>query len=82
MGSLVGKMTPEAIKSALKSLPSGSNTLDSASNDAMGRVERQNPDHHNLAKRPLVWITYAQRLLHVEGIQHALATELGKSHLD
>ena len=82
MDSLVGKMTPKVIKSALKSLLSGSNALDSACNDAMERIERQNPDHRNLAKRTLMWITYAQRLLHVEEIQHALATELGKSDLD
>ncbi|KAK3168324.1 hypothetical protein OEA41_004771 [Lepraria neglecta] len=75
-------MTPKAIKTALKSLPSGSNALDSACNDAMERIERQNPDHRYLAKRTLMWITYAQRLPHVEEIQHALATELGKSDLD
>ena len=29
-----------------------------------------------------MWITYAQRLLHMEEIQHGPATELGKSDLD
>ncbi len=80
--SLVGQKTPKAIKGALDNLSRGSDSLDSAYEEAMKRIEDQHPASRDLAKRTLLWITYGQRSLSVAEMQQAVAIELGESDLD
>ncbi|KFZ23699.1 hypothetical protein V502_01827 [Pseudogymnoascus sp. VKM F-4520 (FW-2644)] len=82
LDSLIGKRSPKAVRTALKSLPSGSNAYDDAYKDAMLRIEGQLLDKKDLAWQVLSWITCAKRPLTVSELQHALAIELGDSNLD
>ena len=80
--SLVGYKTPRAIKDSLNKLSRGAGSLDSAYDDAMKRIEKQDQPSRELAIRTLSWITQGQRLLSVAEIQQAVAIELGDSDLD
>ena len=80
--SLVGHRTPKAIKGALDKISGGSGSLDSAYDDAMKRIEDQDPASRELAKKTLLWISQGQRLLSVAEMQQAVAIELGDSDLD
>ncbi|OBT86225.1 hypothetical protein VE02_05891 [Pseudogymnoascus sp. 03VT05] len=82
LDSLIGKRSPKAVRTALKSLPSGSNAYDDAYKDAMIRMEGQLLDQKDLAWQVLSWITCAKRPLTMVELQHALAIELGESSLD
>ncbi|OBT58034.1 hypothetical protein VE04_01415 [Pseudogymnoascus sp. 24MN13] len=82
LDSLIGKRSPKAVRTALKSLPSGSNAYDEAYKDAMIRIEGQLLDQKGLAWQVLSWITCAKRPLTMVELQHALAIELGESSLD
>jgi hypothetical protein len=70
------------INSALQALPRGEEALDQAYREAKDRIDGQRQGFCDLAKRVLSWITYAQRLLTTEELQHALAVEIGKLELD
>ena len=78
MDSLKYKTTRKAIKLAIQNLPKG---LDTAYSDAIERIEAQVPDHLELAKQILSWITHAPRPLSVMELQHALAVEVGETEL-
>ena len=80
--SLIGKRSPKAIRAALKNLASGSRAYDHAYEDAMERINGQIKDQEELAKQVLSWITCAKRPLATIELQHALAVEIGESHLD
>lgn len=67
---------------ALEELPRGSNALDQAYEEAMGRIQTQQTGFQNLAIRVLVWVTCARRPLTTLELQHALAVEDGESSLD
>ncbi|KFX94529.1 hypothetical protein V490_04313 [Pseudogymnoascus sp. VKM F-3557] len=82
LDSLNGKRSPKAVRTALKSLPSGSNAYDDAYKDAMIRIEGQLLDQKDLAWQVLSWITCAKRPLTMSELQHALAIELGETSLD
>ena len=82
LDSLVGKTNLKAIKRALNHLPTGSDALDSAYKDAIDRIESQSPERCNLAKKALIWITYAKELLSIKELEQAVAIELGQSDLD
>ncbi|KFY57531.1 hypothetical protein V497_05496 [Pseudogymnoascus sp. VKM F-4516 (FW-969)] len=82
LDSLNGKRSPKAVRTALKSLPSGSNAYDDAYKDAMIRIEGQLLDQKDLAWQVLSWITCAKRPLTMSELQHALAIELGEISLD
>ncbi|KFY29750.1 hypothetical protein V493_02257 [Pseudogymnoascus sp. VKM F-4281 (FW-2241)] len=82
LDSLIGKRSPKAVRTALKSLPSGSNAYDDAYKDAMARIEGQLLDQKDLARQVLSWITGAKRPLTTSELQHALAIELDESSLD
>ena len=56
--------------------------LDYAYKGALDRINGQMRGYRDLARRALSWITYAQRLLTTEELQHALAIEPGESSLD
>lgn len=82
LDSLKDKTSPKLIKKALEALPKGSNALDLAYNGAMQRIEDQLEGFRLLAKQLLGWLTYSQRLMNVQEVQHALAIEPGAPDFD
>ncbi|RSL75948.1 hypothetical protein CEP51_010422 [Fusarium floridanum] len=80
--SLIGKMTAKAIRRTLESLPTGSDAYDSAYEEVMNRIEDQNKDKRDMAKKALLWITCAKWRLTKPELQEALAVELGETKLD
>ncbi|KAL8686003.1 MAG: hypothetical protein Q9218_007413 [Villophora microphyllina] len=82
LGSLSGKTTTKAVKTALRSMPKGSDVLHLAYVEALGRIEAQQPDMQHLAKQVMYWITCAARQLSASELQEALAVEEGTSELD
>src|SRR5882762_4311390 len=78
----MGKITEDDIRIALDRLPTGSEAYDHAYKSAMERIEEQDTDGKGLAKRVLLWITCARRPLTTTELQHALATEAGKSEFN
>mgnify|MGYP001577580672 CR=1 FL=1 len=51
LDSLIGMRSPRAIRTALKTLPTGSNAYDCAYEDAMERIEGQGKIQEGLAKQ-------------------------------
>lgn len=82
MDSLRDKTSSKLIRKALEILPKGSDALDLAYHGAMQRVEDQMEGVRVLAKQLLGWLTYSERLMTVEEIQHALAVEPGTPDFD
>ena len=80
--TLVGHKTVKAIKGTLAKLSKGAGSLDLAYDDAMKRIEDQDSDDRNLAKKTLLWISQGQRPLTGAEMQQAVAIELGDSDLD
>jgi hypothetical protein len=73
LDSLMGKTTESDVRTALESLPTGSDAYDQAYEDAMERITAQGADGEMLAKQVLSWITCAKRPLITAELQHALA---------
>lgn len=63
-------------------LPKGSKALDKAYKGAMQRIEDQLEGFKFLAKKVLGWLTYAERLMTITEIRHAIAVELGEQRFD
>ncbi|PCG99584.1 Hypothetical protein PENO1_002190 [Penicillium occitanis (nom. inval.)] len=82
LGSLKGKSSPKAIRTALRKLHTGSEAYDHAYKDAMERIEQQGTEKKDLAKNILSWITCAKRRLTIDELVHAVAVEIGLSYLD
>lgn len=82
LDSLRDKTSSKMVKKALNMLPKGSKALDLAYHGAMQRVEDQLEDERFIAKQLLGWLTYSERLMTVEEVQHALAIEPGTSDFD
>jgi GPI inositol-deacylase-like protein len=89
--SLVYKTTPRAIRLALGELEievgksnddNISKTLDRAYTQTMERIEVQAPEHRELARQVLSWITCAKRRLTSPELQHAIAVEVDRCELD
>jgi hypothetical protein len=78
----MGKRSPKAIRTALKSLPPGSEAYDCAYKEAMERIKGQIADFQEAAKQILSWITCAKRSLITLELRHALAVKAGESDLD
>jgi len=57
-------------------------TLDRAYVQAMERIEAQAPEHRDLARQVLLWITCAKRRLTSSELQHAIAIEVNNDELD
>ncbi|KAI9034798.1 uncharacterized protein KD926_005463, partial [Aspergillus affinis] len=79
---LIGQRSLASARTALKSLPTGSEAYNKAYENAMARVEGQNEKRAYLAKEVLLWITFAKRTLFARELQHALAVEVRKHKLD
>ena len=75
----MSKNNRKAIRDALNHLPKG---LDGTYAEAMTRIEGQNPEDSELAKKVLSWISYAFRPLSITELQHALAVETGHAEID
>ena len=76
MDSIAHKTDRRAVRRALENLPSDINIM---YNEVMARIEAQNPDDRELAKRVLSWVSYARRPLRTIELQHALAVEEGNT---
>ena len=77
LNSLMKKTTEYDIRNALERLPTGCEAYDQAYEEAMVRIENQDPDGKELAKRILLWIVCARRPLMTRELQHALAVKTG-----
>lgn len=75
----MGKLNTADVRKALEILPKG---IDDTYHEAMERIERQDAERRELAKRVLLWITFAFQPLSVKALQHALAVELDTASLD
>lgn len=63
-------------------LPKGFKALDKAYEGAMQRIDGQMEGFRLLAKEVLGWLTYAERLMSITELQHAIAIELGEKEFD
>jgi ankyrin repeat protein len=82
LSSLKGKSSPKAIRTALRTLHTGSDAYDHAYKDAMERIEQQGMEKRDLARNILSWITCAKRQLKINELLHAVAVEVGLPYLD
>jgi Ankyrin repeats (many copies) len=82
MDSLLSKPTCGDIKLALKNMPRGIGGLDTMYEQAMKRINDQEEDLRELAKKVLSWVTHAKRPLTTIELQHALAVKDGAVELD
>lgn len=67
------------VRRKLQTLPT---TLVGTYDEAMRRIEVQEPDHQSIALKTLAWVSYAFRSLSLGELQHALAIEPGRVELD
>ncbi|KAH7231109.1 hypothetical protein BKA59DRAFT_409338, partial [Fusarium tricinctum] len=91
LGSLDDKLTPKAIRNALKDFQRQNlgpdrdkklYLLSEAYDQTMKRIKGQKTDLKELAMRVLSWITCAKRPLTTLELQHALAVEVGEPEFD
>jgi hypothetical protein len=80
--SLQDKQTTKAVKTSLAKLTKGAAALDVAYAEAIQRIEGQLEGHRELAKRVLLWITFAKRPLTTTEICCALAVEPEETEID
>lgn len=67
------------VRNKLRALPT---TLKGTYDDAMERIENQEPDHRRIALKAMAWVCYAFRALSLKELQHVLAVEPGDTSLD
>ncbi|KAJ7270980.1 ankyrin repeat-containing domain protein [Mycena rebaudengoi] len=77
--SLATKSTVKAVREALQSLPED---LEHTYDEAMERIEAQNKDDREIARRTLIWVAYAKRPLTLFQLQEALAINPDSKALD
>ncbi|KAL7943334.1 ankyrin repeat-containing domain protein [Trichoderma barbatum] len=86
--SLVGKRSPESLRTALRDLrhasssPDRSKVLDEAYDKSMERIQQLNGDLPRDALLILSWIVKARRQIKLAEIKEALAVEMGASKLN
>ena len=78
METLARKNTRRNIRKALLKLPE---EIDGVYREAMQTIERQSPEDTNLAKKVLLWTTFAVRPLNIQELQRAVAIELEDKEL-
>jgi len=71
-----------SIKHVRKKLQSLPKTLVGTYDEAMQRIEAQEPEHCSIAMKTLAWVSYAFRSLSLGELQHALAIEPESTRLD
>jgi ankyrin repeat protein len=82
MNSLVPKLNVKKVKTALKTLPQGSDAYDIAYTAAMDRISAQGKEASEMAKKTLSWILCARRPLSTLELLHALAVEVDETEID
>jgi ankyrin repeat protein len=82
MDSFKNKLTVREVKTAMRSLPKGSDAYDVAYTAAMERIFAQGKESSEMAKRILSWILCARRPLRTLELLHALAVEVGDTEVD
>jgi len=80
--SLTGKTTPKSIRLELEKMEIGTDALSKAYDDTMRRIDSQEKDIRELAKKILSWIFYARRLLTINELLHAMGVGPEASRLD
>ncbi|UZP40120.1 hypothetical protein NXS19_007936 [Fusarium pseudograminearum] len=71
----------KGISNFLENLPTGLRAYTDAYEKTIQRIRNQGQKHRDLAKRALVWLTFAQEPLSKEAFRYALSVEDGMSHL-
>lgn len=74
--SLKSKSTIQKVKTALQSLPSGSNVKESTNKtyeELMQRIEQQEDDSRALARHALTWVVFVHSPVTISGLLHAVA---------
>ena len=79
LGSLAKKNNKKDVRLSLQKLPE---KLDDIYADAIRRISSQDEEDVQLAKRTLMWISFAKRRLSIIELRHALAIEPGAMELD
>src|SRR5580700_4044077 len=79
MDSLAKKHSRRDVRLALKSLPK---ELDEIYAETLRRIENQEEDDSQLAKKTLCWISFAMKPLTIREIQHAIAVTRGDTDFD
>ncbi|KAJ7152700.1 ankyrin repeat-containing domain protein [Mycena crocata] len=79
MDSFATKNTIKALRVALNNIPKD---IEHTYNEAMERIDRQNIDDRNIARRILTWVANAKRPLSFVELQEALAVELNDVAFD
>jgi hypothetical protein len=77
--SLARKHNRRDVRVALETLPK---ELNETYDEIMGRINDQQTEDVELANRVLMWISYAQRPLHVPELQYAVAVTPSSTELD
>ncbi|KAL9020272.1 MAG: hypothetical protein Q9185_002452 [Variospora sp. 1 TL-2023] len=67
------------VRNKLRTLPT---TLKGTYDNALERIENQEPEHRRVAFKTMAWVCYAFRALSLKELQHALAVEPGDTMLD
>lgn len=80
--ALIGKTSRKAINKTLDNLSTALGTYDRIYQDAMQRINDQEREQADLAKRALCWIAFGKELFSVRRLQYALAIEENSSALD
>lgn len=80
--TIISKPTEGHIKAALQALGKGKAALDKTYEDAIKRIDSQEPDSRNLARQILAWIVHSKRPLSTSELRHALAVRKGTTKLD
>jgi hypothetical protein len=78
INSLTGKISPKAVRLALRKLPSGSEAYYEAYKDIMERTKAQCPESKSLAEQVIIWVTFPKWALTTLELQHAQAIEEGR----
>jgi hypothetical protein len=79
MDSLSSKQTPNAVRKALQTLPTG---VFEMYDDVLQRIEDQNADDSQLAKRTLMWLSLSLRPVTMRELQHAVTIDESFDELD
>jgi ankyrin repeat protein len=77
--TVLEKLTPAAIREALRVLSKDLNTEFEA---ALGRIQAQSEERRSLAMTVLLWISTIQGVITVSALRHAISVKLGETGLD
>lgn len=82
LGSLNGKKSAKALRTALGRLVTGSDAYDAAYDAAMTRIEGQVADQTELSKQTLAILSDTRSKFSKVGLQIVLGIEIGEPNLD